>query len=206
MIVACIALFVAMGGTSVAAITYARNAGAVDGRSAVGAASSLKHAAGKLVATASKGDEKGKIPSRFLSRPGRPVSFGSYVAVTDNATGSPSTLATVDDIGQFTATCADQSNKAGVEDPVTRLTFNNTSGTAINFARQIGGAQASVIPQQAGTVETFNIPGANTFTLHAQNGPKNVNLLVEGAVRQDGVGTADAKCLVYGVSFRVSHG
>ena len=200
MIVACIALFVALGGTSVAAITYARNAGAVDGHSAVGAKSSLKHARGKLVAAG----PDGKIRARFLERPGRPITFGSYVPVTDNATGSPTTIATVDDIGTLTATCADQSNQAGVEDPITRLTFNNTSGTAINFARQIGGGNATVIPQLAGTVESFNIPGANTFTLHAQNGPKNINLLVEGVVRQDGPRTADAKCLVYGVRFRVA--
>ena len=204
MIVASAALFVSLGGTSVAAISYARNAGAVDGRSAVGAASSLKHASGKLVATASKGAEKGKIPSRFLSRPGRPESFGSYVPVTDNATGSPTSLASIEGIGDLSASCADQSNKPGVEDPVTRLTFNNTSGTALNFARQIGGGEATVIPQLAGTVETFNIPGANTFTLHAQNGPLNVNMLVEGVVRQDGANTADAKCLVYGVTFRVA--
>src|SRR5215218_3738585 len=200
MIVACIALFVALGGTSVAAITYARNAGAVDGHSAVGAKSSLKHARGKLVAAG----PDGKIRSRFLERPGRPTSFGSYVPVTDNATGSPAAIATVAGIGELTATCADQNNKAGIEDPITRLTFNNTSGTAINFARQIGGANATVIPQLAGTVETFQIPGANSFTLHAQNGPTNVNMLVEGVVRQDGANTADAKCLVYGVLFRVA--
>jgi hypothetical protein len=201
MIVACVALFVALGGTSVAAISYARNAGAVDGRSAVGAKSSLKRAAGKLVAAG----PDGKIRSRFLERPGRPVSFGSYVPVTDNATGSPVTIATIDGIGQLSASCADQSDRPGVEDPVTRLTFNNTSGTALNFARQIGGGNATVISQLPGTVESFNIPGANVFTLHAQNGPLNLNMLVEGVVRQDGANTGDAKCLVYGVQFRVAH-
>ena len=199
MIVACIALFVALGGTSVAAITYARNAGAVDGKSAVGAKSSLKHAAGKLVAAG----PDGKIRSRFLERPGRPTSFGSYVPVTDNATGSPVAIASIAGIGELSASCADQNAKAGVEDPVTRLTFNNTSGTALNFARQIGGGGATVIAQQPATLESFNIPGANMFTLHAQNGPANVNMLVEGVVRQDAPNTADAKCLVYGVNFRV---
>src|SRR3954451_9350095 len=114
MIVACIALFVALGGTSVAAITYARNAGAVDHKSAVSSKASLKHAAGKLVATAKSSPDRGKIPSRFLSRPGRPTSFGSYVPVTDNATGSPVAIASIAGIGDLSATCAYQSEKPGV--------------------------------------------------------------------------------------------
>jgi hypothetical protein len=202
MTVASIALFVSLGGTSIAAIDYARNAGAVDGRSAVRSKASLKRAAGKLVATKRSGPNRGKIPARFLALPAQPASFGSYVPVTDNATGSPSPLGGVPEVGQFSASCADQSNRPGVEDPVTRLSFNNTSGTAINFMRQIGSGDAQVIAQLPGTVETFNIPGANRFTLHAQRGL--TNLLVEGVVRQDGAGTPDAKCLVYGVTFRVS--
>jgi hypothetical protein len=200
MIVACIALFVSLGGSSVAAISFARNAGAVDGKSAVGAKASLKHAAGKLVAAG----PNGKIRSRFLERPGRPVSFGSYVPVTDNATGSPVTIASIAGIGELTATCADQNNRAGVEDPITRLTFNNNSGVPVNFSRQIGGANATVTPQLAGTVETFQIPGANSFRLHAQNSSLTVNMLVDGVVRQDAPNTGDAKCLVYGVTFRVA--
>lgn len=200
--VACAALFVSLGGTSVAAISYARNAGAVDGRSAVKASASRKHAAGKLVATAKKGPSKGRIKSKFLALPSRTKAFGSYVPVTDNATGSPTALGSVEGVGDLSASCADQSPKVGVEDPVTRLSFNNTSGTAINFARRIGGDRAEVIAQLPGTVETFSIPGANSFTLHAQRGL--TNLLVEGVVRQDGAGTADAKCLVYGVTFRVA--
>jgi hypothetical protein len=203
MAVACAALFVSLGGTSVAAISYARNAGAVDGRSAVKASSTLKHAAGKLVATAKSGPNKGRIPSKFLaSGSTRPDAFGSYGPVTDNATGSPTALASIAGVGDLSASCADQSNKPGVEDPITRLMFNNTSGTAINFARQVGGNNAEVIAQLPGTVQTFQIPGANTFTLHAQRGL--TNLLVEGVVRQDGANTADAKCLVYGVAFRVT--
>ena len=40
MVVASIALFVSLGGTSVAAVSYARNAGKVDGYDAVKASSS----------------------------------------------------------------------------------------------------------------------------------------------------------------------
>jgi hypothetical protein len=201
MAVACTALFVSLGGTSIAAVNFARNAGAVDGKSAVNSRASLNRAAGKLVATASLGPNKGRIPSRFLQLPSQPTSFGSYVPVTDNQTGSPVDIGGAPEIGQFSASCADQSNRAGVEDPISRLTFNNTSGVAINYARQIGGAGAEVIAQQPGTVQSFNIPGANTFRLHAQRGL--TNLLIEGVVRQDGAGTADAKCLVYGVVTRV---
>jgi hypothetical protein len=202
MAVACTALFVSLGGTSVAAISYARNAGAVDGRSAVKSSVSLKRAAGKLVATAKKGPNKGRIPSKFLQLPAQPVAFGSYVLVTDNATGTPTALGGVSEVGQLSASCADQNNRAGVEDPVTRLSFTNTSGAEINFARQIGGGGAEVIAQAPGTVQTFNIPGANTFTLHAQRNDND--LLIQGVVRQDGAGTADAKCLVYGTILRVT--
>ena len=50
MVVASIALFVSLGGTSVAAVSYARNAGKVDGYDAVRASSSTNKAAGNLVA------------------------------------------------------------------------------------------------------------------------------------------------------------
>src|SRR3712207_6592272 len=140
MIVASIALFVSLGGTSVAAINYARNAGAVDGRSAVRAKASLKTAAGKLVATKRSGENRGKIPTRFLELPRRTRSFYGYVAVTDNAASAPTTLATVAGVGTLTASCADQNNRPGVEDPVLRLSFTNTTGAGINFMRQIGRA------------------------------------------------------------------
>ncbi|HSD79536.1 MAG TPA: hypothetical protein VLB47_02705, partial [Solirubrobacteraceae bacterium] len=45
------ALVMASTGTAVAAVTYAQNAGAVDGRSAVGSGASPRRAAGRLVAT-----------------------------------------------------------------------------------------------------------------------------------------------------------
>ncbi|HEX6619135.1 MAG TPA: hypothetical protein VF024_05735, partial [Solirubrobacteraceae bacterium] len=66
MVVAVIALIVALSGTAIAAVDFAHNAGAVDGKSAVGAKASLRSAAGKLVATSTGGDGKGQIPARFL--------------------------------------------------------------------------------------------------------------------------------------------
>src|SRR3954465_14088841 len=83
LVVSIIALVFATAGTSIAAINFAKNAGAVDGKSAVGAASSSKRAAGKLVATANKGPLKGRIPARFLEIPG----------VTGFVTGSKQTFA-----------------------------------------------------------------------------------------------------------------
>src|SRR6476646_2535110 len=66
MVVAVIALVVALSGTAIAAVNFAQNAGAVDGKSAVGAKASLHSAAGKLVATSTGGNGKGQIPARFL--------------------------------------------------------------------------------------------------------------------------------------------
>src|SRR3954467_7418717 len=66
LVISIIALVMASTGSAIAAVSYARSAGAVDGRSAVGASSSLSHAAGRLVATASGGSHKGKIPVTFL--------------------------------------------------------------------------------------------------------------------------------------------
>ena len=48
-------------------MNYAQNAGKVDGYDAVQAKSSNDKAAGRLVATYAGGDERGKLPFRFLS-------------------------------------------------------------------------------------------------------------------------------------------
>ena len=196
MAVACTALFIALGGTSVAAVNYARNAGAVDGRSAVRAGSSVTGAAGKLVATNASGPDKGQIPGKFLAGVARASTFGSSVEVADNATGVPATLGTAAGIGTLTATCADQSNKPGVEDPITTITLNNSSGTTINIAKRVGVNNAEVVPQAPNTAQTITVGGSNTFELHAQN--RGVNMVIDGVIRQDGRGTASASCLFYG--------
>src|SRR5215207_1583101 len=66
MVVALIALVMAMTGSAVAAVNFATNAGAVDGKSAVRAGVTRSFAAGRLVATAADGPNKGRIPSKFL--------------------------------------------------------------------------------------------------------------------------------------------
>ena len=62
MVVAVIALIVALSGTAIAAVDFAHNAGAVDGKSAVFSGASLSQAAGKLVATNRSGPDKGRLP------------------------------------------------------------------------------------------------------------------------------------------------
>src|SRR3954452_11773043 len=67
MVVAGIALFVSLGGTSIAAVSYVSNAGAVDGKSAVFSGATLSQAAGKLVATNRSGADKGRLPGKFVA-------------------------------------------------------------------------------------------------------------------------------------------
>ena len=62
-----LALFVSLGGTSMAAVSYATRAGSVDGKSAVYSGASLSQSAGKLVATERSGADKGRLPGRFVA-------------------------------------------------------------------------------------------------------------------------------------------
>lgn len=199
LVVSIIALVFAAAGTSIAAVNFARNAGAVDGRSAVGAASSTSRAAGKLVATASSGSLKGKIPIRFLEQggyvAGSKQTFAQSMPVTDNATNAPVGL-TISPLGGLTATCADQNNTAGKEDPRVTITLANTSGQNVNFSRSIGEAAPAISVVSAATQSAFTINNSNTFHLYAQLG--SVNYVMDGVVRQDNAGTADAQCVVYG--------
>src|SRR5215211_6305905 len=48
-IISIVALVMASTGSAVAAVSFARNAGAVDGKSAAGSGTTLSHAAGKLI-------------------------------------------------------------------------------------------------------------------------------------------------------------
>jgi hypothetical protein len=201
MVVACVALFVALGGTSVAAVNYARNAGKVDGKDAVKSSRSLKHAAGKLVATVSSGSLKGQIANKHLAETPLARPFAQYLSVVDNAAGAPVRLADTGRVGTLTATCSDQAAKPGVEDPVATVSFVDDSGGAINVSKRIGVNPAEVGGLQNGTVSSLTIRGSNTFEFDA-------NLFgavtqVQGVVRQDGSGTPDAHCLVYGTSEQI---
>ena len=66
MVVSIIALVMATTGSAIAAVDFARNAGAVDGKSAVSAGATLKQASGRLVAAQKTGAAAGKIKQKFL--------------------------------------------------------------------------------------------------------------------------------------------
>jgi hypothetical protein len=195
MAVSVIALFVALGGTSVAAVSFARNAGKVDGRSAVSASASLDRAAGRLVATRRRGAEKGRIPGRFLAGVSHARAFGIATEVVDNTAGAPSTQA-VTRLGTLTATCNDQSARAGVEDPISQLNFNNSSGNTVNLADHVGNAAANVGVLANGTAAPLTVSGSNTFEYFLQQAGLDVR--ISGVVRQDGRGTPTASCVVWG--------
>ena len=200
MLVACVALFVALGGTSVAAVNYARNAGKVDGKDAVKSSRSTSKAAGNLVATYPGGRLKGKIAHKFLGETplGRP--FGKAQDVADNAASVPAGLTGTGALGPLTATCADQAARPGVEDPISTISFVNTSGQTINVAKRVGVNPIEIGIQQNGTVASVVIRGSNTFEFIVNLG--GTTTLIEGVVRQDGAGSPAASCLVYGASIQ----
>ena len=197
MVVAGIALFVSLGGTSIAAVNYAARAGEVDGKSAVYSGASLSQAAGKLVATERSGADKGRLPGRFVSDVPKTIVFSNVFEVADNAPGAPQTLATISGLGTLTATCNDQAPAAGNEDPTSTVAFLNQSGEPVNVARRVGNGDGAlgVAPNQ--TVASVSVGGSNTFTFHIER--RSQNAIVTGGIRQDGRGTATATCVVFGV-------
>jgi hypothetical protein len=198
LVISIIALVMASTGTAVAAVNFAKNAGRVDGKSAVSARSSLRHAAGKLVATKRGGSERGKIPVKFIGGGVTTArSFFRGTAVVDNQAGAALDLGFAAG-GKLTASCRDQNNKAGNENPSTTITFSNLSTSAVNSARTIGGDDAAVGVLAPGGTSQFKIDGSNTFSYHLERAGKNV--LIDGVVRQTGVGTADGACVVYGTT------
>jgi hypothetical protein len=204
-VISIIALVMATTGSAVAAVDFARNAGAVDGKSAVAASSSRSHAAGRLVATNSKGPDKGQLPGKFVAGvvqgEGGTSTFGRAFDVADNAVVAPVPMVDVPGIGRLAASCVDQNKTVAKEDPSTTITFTNTSATGVNFARSLGTGGVEVIPLAAGIVNSFTIGGSNTFVEHVEQAGKN--LVITGTVRQDGRNTAAASCLIYGTAVRL---
>lgn len=203
--VALLALGVASTGSAVAAVSYATNAGKVDGRDAVSSKSSSEKAAGKLVATAGAGPDKGTIPGKFLGgvMRGDADSFARLAQVQDNAGDVPTVVSTIPGVGTLTAACGDQSAKPGVEDPISRLTFSNTSAAPVNFARTLNNNEPALGIVQPNTVNTTTVGGSATFRITLEQGGRNS--IFDGVVRQDGRGTPDATCLVYGYAQQVSN-
>jgi hypothetical protein len=204
MVVACIALVMATTGSAVAAVSYATNAGKVDGKDAVYAGAKLSQAAGDLVATNRSGPDKGKIPGKFLAdvMRGGADSFSRNAEVVDNASDVPTAISSIPGLGTLSASCFDQNKKPGVEDPATTLTFGNTSGLPLNIARRVGERGPDVFPQLANTTSQFTVGASNTFRLHIEK--QGTNYVIEGVVRQDGRNTPGAFCVVYGYALRIA--
>jgi hypothetical protein len=197
MIVALVALVFAMTGTAAAVVNYARNAGAVNGKHAYSAGVANARAAGNLVATRRSGPLRGTIPLQYLDpSAGRSVSFGRATDVIDNAGQAAFAIADIPGFGKLEATCGDQNPKVGVEDPTTTITFTNTSGQAINFARATGTGGVGATALVANQTSSFVVNGSNTYTINVLK--QGTSLVVHGVVRQDGANTASASCVNYG--------
>ena len=199
MVVALAALVVAMSGTAYAAVSYAINAGKVDGIDAARAGASNNYTAGKLVATQRLGLNKGKIPAAYLTLPpvvtgaGAASQYTKVDAVSDNAAGGQAPLFSSTAFGQVTVACNDSNNIANNENPQATFVYNNTTGAAVNFGRT-GGAFSVVAP---GTQSApFVLDPSQTYTLNLQGNGKS--LVVFGVFRQDGAATANGSCVHYG--------
>ena len=202
MVVACIALFVALGGTSIAAVSFARNAGKVDGKDAFRASVSLRRAAGDLVATNRSGPHAGRIPSRFLAETPRSDTFGRYLEVQDNALGAPMVLAARRGFSTITAACSDEAPAAGIENASMVITVSNESGGPVNLARRQGAEGPAVVEFANGTVQSFTVVGANAIEVLLQK-PDGTALLIDAGARQVGQGSPAAGCNIFGVALNV---
>jgi hypothetical protein len=208
MVVAVIALVVALSGTAFAAVDFARNAGAVDGKSAVGAKASLRSAAGKLVATSTGGDGKGQIPARFLQgvMRGGTMTLSKYLRPVDNSAGNPSALLIVPGIGRLDAECDDVDPTVGTK--TTRTSINLTasvkSGVHVSrlTGRDIGASQRPAV-FEAPQGQPVSILASADGLFEVLMAAKNRSVLVTGAARTDNGPGPNAACLIWGVAFRV---
>lgn len=208
MVVAIVALVVASSGTAFAVVNYARNAGAVDGKSAVSASSSLRDASGKLVATASAGAGKGRIPNRYVAgvMRGGSTSLTKYMRVVDNQPGPVVPMAIIPRIGRLDAQCRDQDAAPGVESTQTVVTFTASAPGGVNVSRLLGrdiesGRNAVVftaLRDQPVPVLSF---ADSLFQLVLQARDRTV--FISGAARSDSNRTPNAACLVFGIGLRV---
>src|SRR4051794_13677421 len=135
MAVAVAALAMASTGTAVAAVSFAKNAGAVDHKSAVWASASKSSAAGKLVTTRAHGADRGRFANRFLAHVPYTNTFSQGADVVDNANGTALMLNKTR-LGTLSAACNDQRGGTGVEDPSVTLSFANGRAGSLNFARE----------------------------------------------------------------------
>jgi len=209
MVVALIALVVSSSGTAFAVVNFARNAGAVDGKSAVAATSSLQRATGNVVATARTGRDKGRIPARFVAgvMRGGATSLTRYIRVVDNQDGPVVPLAIIPRIGRIDAQCRDQDPAPGVESTQTVISFTASERGGVNVSRLLGrdieSARNAVVftALKDEPVPVLSLAD-NLFQLVLQARDRTV--FVNGAGRSDANRSADAACLVFGIALRVS--
>jgi hypothetical protein len=208
MVVAIIALVVALSGTAVAAVDFARNAGAVDGKSAVSARASLRVAAGKLVATQSDGRGRGRLPGRFVDdvMRGGATSLTHYLRALDNSDGPVVPLAIIPGIGRLDAQCRDQDPTVGVKSTQTLVSFTASDERGVNVSRLLGSDIASgregvvfaALKDQPVPILQF---ADSLFQLTLQ--ARNRTVFMTGAARPDLNRTASAACLIFGIGLRV---
>ena len=208
MVVAIVALVVALSGTAVAAVDFARNAGAVDGKSAVSARSSLQRAAGKLVATAGGGPSRGRIPGRFVAdvMRGGATSLTRYLRAVDNADGPIVPLAIIPGIGRLDAQCRDQDPTVGMKSTQTLVSFTASDPGGVNVSRLLGsdigssreGVVFTALKNQPVPILQF---ADSLFQLTLQARDRTV--FMTGAARPDLNRTASAACLIFGIGLRV---
>jgi hypothetical protein len=208
MVVAIVALVVALSGTAVAAVDFARNAGAVDGKSAVSARASLGVAAGKLVATQSDGRGRGRLPGRFVAdvMRGGSTSLTRYLRAMDNSDGPVVPLAIIPGIGRLDAQCRDQDPTVGVKSTQTLVSFTASDPGGVNVSRLLGSDIASsregivfaALKDQPVPILQF---ADSLFQLTLQ--AHNRTVFITGAARPDLNRSASAACLIFGIGLRV---
>jgi hypothetical protein len=208
MVVAVIALVVALSGTAFAAVDFARNAGAVDGKSAVGAKASLRQAAGKLVATSIGGSGKGRIPARYVDgvMRGGTMTLSKYLHTEDNQAGRRTPLLIVPGIGRFDAECDDVDPTPGTQTTRTSITFTASVQRGVNVSRLLGrdigsGQRPEVFSSPKGQPVSILASADGLFQLIME--AKGRSVLVTGAARTDNAPGPNAACLLWGTAFRV---
>jgi len=195
-----LALFVALGGTSIAAVNFAKRAGAVDGKSAVSASATLERAAGKLVATRRAGPDRGTIPGHFVGGVPRTAPFQILLTPPDNGPAATGAIGVKPpEVGTLTASCKDDEPTDTLIVPEVTLTFNNTTTVPVELASRVGNDPPLVRATVPGGME--NIPvtqGSTTFEIDSV--ANAVHRRIEGVVRQVDPSSPTAKCLVYGTT------
>jgi hypothetical protein len=213
MIVAIVALVMASTGGAIAAVNFARNAGAVDGKSAVSSTSSLRSAANKLVATKHFGTGRGQIPAKFLELnsasvikgQGAAQSFSKVIPVVDNNTTAPQALLTLPFFGTLAVSCRDTNAAAGRTDPQTILNFVNQSGRAINLSREVDGGTPFIRSLPNATTDSQGLALGNPHAFQYTMESFGTSVVITGAEGQFGqTGSAGTACVQWGQSLRTS--